>query len=285
MYEDRPKLHRLAMAPTHGADHRVENLYAVDADKLGFGRAFRMRHHANYIAARVADAGDIVQRSVGIGSRRNFATRGRIAKHHAIVAVQFIQRSLIAEVVPFHVADGNGQYFSLRTSVGEWSRRILHSHLHRLANVFQSGVAHQRSGQKPRLAQDLKAVADSQHQSSAVRKAPHRFHHGRELGNRASPQIVAVRKTSGDDDGVAVLQIMRLVPQESHRLPDNLLNGPESIVIAVGTGKDDDAEFHLALSLNPVLGVGFVVSLARPPDALDFGWRSASALRSSPKIN
>jgi hypothetical protein len=37
---------------------------------------------------------------------------------------------------------------------------------------------------------------------------------------------------------------MRIVPQESNWLPGHLLDGPISIVIAVGSGKDDDAKFH-----------------------------------------
>jgi hypothetical protein len=37
---------------------------------------------------------------------------------------------------------------------------------------------------------------------------------------------------------------MRFVPQERDRLFGNLLNGPESIVIAVRAWENDDAEFH-----------------------------------------
>ena len=51
---------------------------------------------------------------------------------------QFIQRFLVAEIIPFHVADRDGQHFSLRTGVGKGSEGILHPHLHRLANIFQS---------------------------------------------------------------------------------------------------------------------------------------------------
>jgi hypothetical protein len=34
------------------------------------------------------------------------------------------------------------------------------------------------------------------------------------------------------------------VPEESDGLLGHLLDGPEGIVIAVGTGEDYDAEFH-----------------------------------------
>jgi hypothetical protein len=44
------------------------------------------------------------------------------------------------------------------------------------------------------------------------------------------------------------------VPEESDGLLSNLLDRPEGIVIAVGTGKDDDAEFHLSLSWEWIQG-------------------------------
>ena len=44
----------------HGADQRFEDFEAISAAKLGFAGAFRMRHHANHVAAGTADAGDIV---------------------------------------------------------------------------------------------------------------------------------------------------------------------------------------------------------------------------------
>jgi hypothetical protein len=34
------------------------------------------------------------------------------------------------------------------------------------------------------------------------------------------------------------------MPKKSNWLFNNLLNGPEGVVIAVGTGKDDDSKFH-----------------------------------------
>ena len=45
---------------SHGADQRFEDFEAINAAKLGFARAFRVRHHAKHVAPRTADAGDIV---------------------------------------------------------------------------------------------------------------------------------------------------------------------------------------------------------------------------------
>jgi hypothetical protein len=51
------------------------------------------------------------------------------------------------------------------------------------------------------------------------------------------------------------------VPEKSHGLFGDVLDGPVSIVVTVRSGKDDDSKFH---RLSPVLDVGFEVSLARP---------------------
>jgi hypothetical protein len=37
---------------------------------------------------------------------------------------------------------------------------------------------------------------------------------------------------------------VRVVPEESYGLLGDLLDGPESIVIAVRSGKNNDAKFH-----------------------------------------
>ena len=51
----------------HGSDQRLEDLESVSAAKIGFAGAFRVRHHPEYVSACVTDAGDIVERPVGIG--------------------------------------------------------------------------------------------------------------------------------------------------------------------------------------------------------------------------
>src|SRR5205807_5873055 len=55
---------------------------------------------------------------------------------------------------------------------------------------------------------------------------------------------VAIGESSGDNYRIAILQIMRFVPEKSHRLPRDVLNRPEGIVIAIRTRKNDDAKFH-----------------------------------------
>jgi len=51
----------------HRTHHGLEDLHAIGTAQFGFGRSFGMRHHADHIAARTANARDIVQRAVWIG--------------------------------------------------------------------------------------------------------------------------------------------------------------------------------------------------------------------------
>src|SRR6266568_5351355 len=133
-----------------------------------------------------------------------------------------------------------------------------------LADVFQPHIAGESSRQQSRFAENLEAIADSQYQASAIGKLPHRLHHGRKFGNRPGAQIVAVRETSGHDDGVAILQIMGVVPKKRDRLLSHILDRPVGIMIAIGSGENDDAKFH-----DGFLTCGDKKSLARrkkPPE-------------------
>src|SRR3984893_6928652 len=203
-----------------------------------------MGHHAEHVASGAADAGDIFERSIGIRFWCDFTAGVRITEDDAIVALQFGERRLIAKIIAFHVADGDGQHFALAARVRKRGFVVFDFHLHRLADIFQSDVAHQRSRQQSRLTQNLEAVADAEDQSASGGELADGVHHWGELGDGAGAEIVTEGETSGDDDGVAVLEVVRVVPEKSYGLLGDLLDGPESIVIAVRSGENNDAKFH-----------------------------------------
>src|SRR5580700_8623922 len=62
----KPALASKTLLACHCSHHRMENLHSISTAKLWFGRALGMRHHADHVAASVADAGDVFQRTVGI---------------------------------------------------------------------------------------------------------------------------------------------------------------------------------------------------------------------------
>jgi hypothetical protein len=203
-----------------------------------------MGHNAENVASKAADSGDIFERSVGIRFLGDFAFLVGVTKHDAIVALQFFECRLIAKVISFHVADGDGQHFAFVASVRKRRVVALHSHVYGLADIFQPDVAHQRSRQQSGLTQNLEAIADAENQPAAIRELADRFHDWRKFRDRPSPEIVAKSESSGDNNGVTVLQVMRIMPEESDGLFRNVRDSPVGIVIAVGTGENNDAEFH-----------------------------------------
>ena len=77
---------------------------------------------------------------------------------------KLLQRGRVAEIISFHVADGNLQDLAFAQQVGEWTIGGFDAQMNLLADVFQAGVAHECAGQQTALRQNLKSVADAQHQ-------------------------------------------------------------------------------------------------------------------------
>src|SRR5579883_3020580 len=122
------------------------------------------------------------------------------------------------------------------------------------ADVLEAGVAHERAGQQTTLAEDLEAVADADDQSSGFGKLCHRRHDGREFGDGAGAQIVSIGKAARHNDGIAILEIMRLMPQKGDRLLRNCVDYMVAVVVAVRPWEDKNAKFHRTLSIALLCG-------------------------------
>ena len=116
--------------------------------------------------------------------------------------------------------------------------------MNRLANIFQADVAHEGAGQQSGFTQDLKAVADAEDKAAVVGKFSHGLHHGRKFGDGAGAEIIAEGEAPGNDDGIAILQIGRVMPEESGLLAGDAFYGPKGVVVTVRTGKNDNAKFR-----------------------------------------
>ena len=143
------------------------------------------------------------------------------------------------------MADRNGQYFPLTAGAGERGFRVLHPYLDRFADIFQAYIPHQCSREQARLAQNLEAVANTEHQAAGGGEIPHRLHHWREFRDRPGAEVIAVGESAGHDDGFTILQVVGFVPQQGDRLSGHLLDCPTGIMVTVGSWENDDAEFHL----------------------------------------
>ena len=57
-----------------------------------------------------------------------------------------------------------------------------------------------------------------------------------------------MRKSTGQDNGVAIRKILRLVPDEFNRLFQDVPEGVKRVVVTIGPGKDDDSKFHVLVA-------------------------------------
>lgn len=102
-----------------------------------------------------------------------------------------------------------------------------------LTNEMQAAIAHKRAGKQSRFAENLKAVANANDQSSLSGKDFHRAHDGREACNGSAAQVVPVRESAWDDDRVKALQRGVLVPDVFGRCAREGVERVNAVLIAV----------------------------------------------------
>ena len=71
-----------------------------------------MRHQAQDVALAIADAGDGVERAVGIRRGIDAAVGRAVAEDDLVVALEFGERGGVAEVIALGVGDGNAQHLA-----------------------------------------------------------------------------------------------------------------------------------------------------------------------------
>jgi hypothetical protein len=160
------------------------------------------------------------------------------------------------------VADGNLQDIADGQLAGEWAIGRFDAEVNLLADVFKAGVAHERAGQEACFGQDLKAVADTEHQPTTGSKALDGLHDRGKTRNGAGAQVVAESKPAWNQYSIHASQIFRIVPEEGDRLLCHFGNYVECVVVTVGTGKDQDPEFHTSrVSVSREDNVIFLITL------------------------
>ena len=203
-----------------------------------------MGHHAQDIPSVAEDAGDIGERSVGVGIRADVSFRCRVAEDDPAIPLQCHEGPVITEIVAFHVADGDFEDLAGLQVLGEGCLVGFDAQVDLLADVFEAGIAHECAGEQTGFAKDLKAVADAENQAAGGSELLDRLHNGSEVSDGAGAEVVAVGEAAGNNDGIAVFEVFGLMPQEGGRLTGNFGDSVVSVVIAIGSGKDEDAEFH-----------------------------------------
>src|SRR5262249_4647292 len=106
---------------------------------------------------------------------------------------------------------------------------------------MQTDIARQRAREQPRLAKDLKAVANTQHWKAPRSGVDHFTHHGSEPRDRPCAQVVAVGEPAGHYHRVHTPEIGVGMPQ-THRLCTDDARGAGRVHVVEGAGKGDDSD-------------------------------------------
>src|SRR5438132_7453204 len=112
------------------------------------------------------------------------------------------------------------------------------------ADEAQAAVAHHGAGKQTRFAKNLEAVANAADHFPAPGEFLDGLHHRRKPRDGAGAQIVAVGKSTGQNNGVAIGKILGLVPDKFDGLLQDITNGVKRVVVAIGPGENDDSKFH-----------------------------------------
>src|SRR5438309_8490473 len=156
--------------------------------------------------------------------------------------------------------DGNSQHLALPACRREGKIGSFDQEVCPLAAELERRVADEGAGEQPRLAEDLEPVADAPDEAAAVGKLADLLHHRREPGDGTRSQVVAVRKTAGQDHAVATFQISIFVPEVGQFRSDNLVDDPAAVPVGPRAGKNYDSrseehtselqsQFHLVCRL------------------------------------
>src|SRR6185437_5611898 len=209
-------------------------------------RSLGVRHHPENVSRLVDDAGDGPSGAVGAPPFISIGRTGKIPKYDPAFALQSVDRLLVRRVTPVTMGNGNPQRRALFVAVREQCVRGLNAKAYQLTHELEARVAQQRAREQPGFAGDLKSVADGEHRPAAVREGDDVLHHGAEPRDRAGTQVITVTEAAGQDDHVAVVQVVMLVPEKGRPFAESVDDGTVGVVVAVRAGKGDDAELHAA---------------------------------------
>src|SRR5689334_14737307 len=98
---------------------RAKDVAAVAGPKQVLTSALRVRHQTQNVAFAVTNSGNVVTRAIRIGGVSDRAVLFAITKYDAVLALQFGDRRVVADVVAFGVRDRNAQHGTGRHFVGE----------------------------------------------------------------------------------------------------------------------------------------------------------------------
>src|SRR5260221_471936 len=203
-----------------------------------------MRHEASDVAFAIADAGDVVHRAVWIACGVIGSVGRCVAEKNLAILFEVGDVGFVGGVAAVGVGDGNFQDLAFARGVRKGRVGLLDANVDVSADEAKTGVAHHGAGKQARFAKRLKTIADAEDHAAGACEFFDGLHDGRKARDGAGAKIVAVGEAAGQDDGVAIREVLRLVPDEFDGLVQDAAERVKRVVIAIRAGKDYDSELH-----------------------------------------
>ncbi len=202
-----------------------------------------MRHEPEDIARGIADAGDVFSGTVRVGRIGRRAVPITIPEEYPLGAVQIAKRGGISNVTALSMRDREVKERTSPGGIGPRGGAIFNPRINVLTAKMQIAIANECARQQMRFTQNLKAVADAEHELASIRFSDDRFHDGRKPGDRAASEIVAVRKTSREHDEIVARHRLLFMPDVLGRYAQ-IPERADTILIAIGPWEANHGGFH-----------------------------------------
>ena len=205
-----------------------------------------MRHESEDVAFAVTDSRDILQGTIWIRRWIQRALRRCITKNDLPVFVQPLERRSIRKETALAMGNGHSQKRSLRATVRKRRIRNLNPGRHHLANKVERTIPHQSSWEQSDFAKNLKSIANANHEFAVARFLNDAGHYRRKTGDCAAAKIIAVGKSARQHNRIESIDGSFLVPDVLSPQPRDAVQGGETILVTIRTGKLDNGEFHIS---------------------------------------
>src|SRR5439155_1771384 len=164
-----------------------------------------------------------------------------IAKDDLVPRQKLLVEVPVGEPAALTVLDRNDELLAGRATRRERRVRAFDDETHVAADERERLVRAEDAREQARFAEDLEAVADTEHEAAGRRKFGNRGHRRGEARDRAATEIVAVRETAGQDDRIQIGQLAFGMPDRGG-LGVECGQRPERVAVVVRAGELDDPD-------------------------------------------
>jgi len=199
-----------------------------------------VRHQPKDISFAIADAGDVFNRTVRIRFGNNPALAVRVAQNHLSIGVEVSQGFCVREEATFAMRNRHVEKRPLREAMRsfwaascEWEIIHVHTRSDHVTHKSQRAVPHERTGQETGFAENLEPVARTEHELAGARIADYRSHDWRKTRDGATTQIIAIRESTRQNDGVKIVKRRCLVPDVFRTHAVEIIDPRDAILITI----------------------------------------------------